>query len=131
MKAIWASSGLSSSDADESGNQLEDEEEILHELHRYDTLLYKRQEITAENLNIMKQTLLQVENTVSDQQNKKLIAEPREEEIAKTIRSFKTEKSPWADGMTTEVLGELWREAKQDVLDFVQFFWETEHLSWK
>ncbi|KAL3698650.1 hypothetical protein R1sor_012726 [Riccia sorocarpa] len=33
--------------------------------------------------------------------------------------------------MTTEVLRELWTDAKEDVVEFVHFSWNTDQLSWK
>ncbi|KAL3680315.1 hypothetical protein R1sor_023271 [Riccia sorocarpa] len=116
---------------DEHGRKLEEEDDIINELHRYYTALYKEQEVDIVSRGARSETLSKLTKKVSPSQNRKLVAWPGEEEIGRTVREFKTEKSPGADGMTAEVLQELWSHSKEDVLDFMQYFWGAEQLSWK
>ncbi|KAL3682038.1 hypothetical protein R1sor_000060 [Riccia sorocarpa] len=115
----------------ENGAKVEDEDDILRELHQYDTALYKREPPSDSDLEVRRETLQKIDRKVTDQQNSKLIQTPSKEEIGRTVKSFKSEKSPGADGMTTEVLRELWSDSKHDVIEFVNFFWGTDQLSWK
>ncbi|KAL3682750.1 hypothetical protein R1sor_000772 [Riccia sorocarpa] len=115
----------------EDGHRVEDDNQILQELHSYYSALYKQDPISIEVEALRKQVLENSKMQISRQQNERLVERPEEEEIGNVIRDLKNEKSPGIDGMTAEVLKVLWKEARQDVIDFVQSFWETEKLTWK
>ncbi|KAL3677633.1 hypothetical protein R1sor_027581 [Riccia sorocarpa] len=115
----------------EDGRKLETEEEIMTELHRYYTMLYKKDPEIQRAVDKREGVLSGLSKKVTAQQNEKLIATPTEEEIGKTVLCLKNEKSPGVDGMTAEVVKEIWSESPQDVIDFILTFWRLDTLTWK
>ncbi|KAL3681422.1 hypothetical protein R1sor_024378 [Riccia sorocarpa] len=118
LKARRAKEAMSTLITDD-GRKLEDDSEIMEELHKFYSNLYKQPEVSEADRELRSSALQKVTNKVDSTQNKKLAAIPAEDEIGTTVRALKADKSPGADGMTAELLQILWREKKQDVLDFV------------
>ncbi|KAL3688942.1 hypothetical protein R1sor_015251 [Riccia sorocarpa] len=130
LKAKRAKEEITTTVTDD-GQRINNEEEIIQELHGYYSQLYAQPAVDNDTVALRERTLSRIKCNISREQNGKLAAEPLEEEIGKTIKAFKLEKSPGVDGMTTEVLRELWMDSKGDVLDFVHQFWLTGKLCWK
>ncbi|KAL3701937.1 hypothetical protein R1sor_019959 [Riccia sorocarpa] len=115
----------------EDRSRIETREEILEELHRFYVLLYKQESVAEETEDKRRMELTRLEDKVSEEQNNVLIRIPTVDEIHWTVRRLKNEKAPGADGMTAEMVKEIWDNSKQDVIDFVLTFWNTDTMSWK
>ncbi|KAL3697349.1 hypothetical protein R1sor_011425 [Riccia sorocarpa] len=122
--------GIFSLDA-EDGRRLESQEEILQELHRYYTNLYRQEEVSTVSEAKRREVLGGITKKVTGAQNTWLSTRPDSEEIQKTVAFLKNEKAPGADGMTAEMVKVIWEHSQQDVIEFIHTFWETEILSWK
>ncbi|KAL3684692.1 hypothetical protein R1sor_002714 [Riccia sorocarpa] len=94
----------------EDGTRLEAEDAILSELHRYYSALYKRDPQLQRSEGKRAEVLMGFTNKVSREQNLKLTARPTVEEIGDTVRCLKNDKAQGADGMTAEVIKEIWQK---------------------
>ncbi|KAL3676393.1 hypothetical protein R1sor_026341 [Riccia sorocarpa] len=115
----------------QDGRRLETKDDIMSELHRFYTNLYKRDPAIEAAASMRKDVLSGITRKVNSTQNAKLSAIPMVEEVGNTVRSLKNDKAPGADGMTSEVIKVIRTEEQHDVMDFILTFWRTGTLCWK
>ncbi|KAL3675533.1 hypothetical protein R1sor_025481 [Riccia sorocarpa] len=84
------------------GRLLDKQEDILRELHRFYSDLYKQEPETEQDIRKRAETLRLVKAKLSAQQNRKLVRRPTLEEIQALVKSLPSDKSPGLDGMTIE-----------------------------
>ncbi|KAL3676812.1 hypothetical protein R1sor_026760 [Riccia sorocarpa] len=113
----------------EDGRRVSAREEVLAELHKYYSELYTQPPVTEETEGKRREVLGGLKNKLTQSQNEKLRVVLTEEEIERTARNLKNEKALGVDGMTAEMVKEIWRFSKQDVVELVLTFWRTGLLS--
>ncbi|KAL3687195.1 hypothetical protein R1sor_013504 [Riccia sorocarpa] len=113
------------------GRLLEDQEEIVKEVFRYYTDLYKADEETEEVLDRRRVVIDKIDRRLSGADNTMLEEVPSEELITTIVMEMPKEKSPGIDGVMVEILQIGWEFMREDCLLMVQSFWEKKELKGK
>ncbi|KAL2651270.1 hypothetical protein R1flu_019398 [Riccia fluitans] len=80
---------------------------------------------TCKNLETQDRTLTLLDRLVSEEDNKRLAEVPGAEELKELVRDLPSDKSPGEDGLSAEVLRELWDEISPGCLQFIQEVWHS------
>lgn len=111
-----------------AGESIVEEDDILQEVARFYTSLFKStgdcnvaQEVRRE---LLKYTTIRV----SDVQRARIEGTPTKEEIHKILRKMSKGEIPWSDGMTLEVLLAWWSFLGADYVEMIKHFWSIEFL---
>ncbi|KAL3693269.1 hypothetical protein R1sor_006920 [Riccia sorocarpa] len=112
----------------DDGTVLDDEGEILEEVHRFYGELFHQPTITSSQRAEVQACLVNTNKKVSREQNLDLIRRPAEEEVEITVKLLKADKSPGADGLTAEVLRASWSWTRAACFALIDEFWKTKRL---
>ncbi|KAL2633604.1 hypothetical protein R1flu_005083 [Riccia fluitans] len=98
--------------------------EILEYVYNYYSELYE-QPISLADKREEERTLTLVDQLVSEEDNLRLMEVPGVEELKDTIKNLPLGKSPGEDGLSVEVLREIWDEISPCCLEFIQEAWHS------
>ncbi|KAL3695821.1 hypothetical protein R1sor_009897 [Riccia sorocarpa] len=112
----------------ESGEVIEEHEEILEEVHRYYQELYKAEEETTETLVKREEVVSRIDKQMTEEDNRKLEEVPSDEFITRIVMEMPKEKSPGIDGVMVEILTIGWEFMREDCFSMVQSFWDKKRL---
>ncbi|KAL3695431.1 hypothetical protein R1sor_009507 [Riccia sorocarpa] len=115
----------------EDGRRSTKEDDIMKEIHRFYSNLYRKEDLSDNDRRAMESVLSGIQKKASREQNQELIRIPTDTEIQELIESLPKGKAPGLDGMTPEALRELGDTAEHDVKDFIWEFWILKGLTWK
>ncbi|KAL3680581.1 hypothetical protein R1sor_023537 [Riccia sorocarpa] len=112
----------------DSGQILEEQEDILKEVHTYYQNLYRAEEETADVLERRREVIGRIDRRLTEGNNRTLEEIPSEEFITSIVMEMPKEKSPGLDGVMVEILQIGWEFMREDCLLMVQSFWEKKKL---
>ncbi|KAL3690932.1 hypothetical protein R1sor_004583 [Riccia sorocarpa] len=113
---------------DTQGRLVEEEGEVLQEVHKFYKELYTEEVETEECRTKREQILRLVDRGFTEEQNRRLEAEPDKELITEIVRDLPKEKSPGLDGVTAEILVLGWEFMQQDCFWMVGEVWRRKSL---
>ncbi|KAL3684230.1 hypothetical protein R1sor_002252 [Riccia sorocarpa] len=112
----------------DSGQILEEQEDILKEVHTYYQNLYRAKEETAAVLERRREVIGRIDRRLTEGNNRTLEEVPSEEFITSIVMEMPKEKSPGLDGIMVEILQIGWEFMREDCFLMVQSFWEKKKL---
>ncbi|KAL2632691.1 hypothetical protein R1flu_004170 [Riccia fluitans] len=113
---------------DEEGTLVQDKELILQRVHKYYKELYSQPAITLAEQREQDRTLNLIDQRVSEEDNARLMALPGADELKDAVKELPANKAPGEDGLTAEVLHEMWEEVSPGCLKFVQEVWQNKRI---
>ncbi|KAL2611365.1 hypothetical protein R1flu_023057 [Riccia fluitans] len=113
---------------EEGGREITKEGAIMERVHSYYTDLYKQPLISQDDRREQEETLMLVDQLVSEEENLKLTATPDEGELEETMKLLPKGKAPREDGLPIEVLRELWTEISSHCLQFLREAWQQQRI---
>ncbi|KAL3683679.1 hypothetical protein R1sor_001701 [Riccia sorocarpa] len=111
-----------------SGEMIEDQEEILEEVHRFYQELYTAEEEPPEVLEKRRIVIGRIDKKLTPGDNTILEEVPTEELITRIVMDMPKEKSPGLDGVMVEILRIGWEFMKEECFQMVQGFWDKKKL---
>lgn len=115
----------------EDGTVIENEEDILLEVFRFYSTLY-RSNLEVTNNYLDRQNVLKlIQKTITEEYNESMLELPSEDEIKRMVRDLPKEKSPGIDGVTAEVLQQFWPVMKPVCIALVHAYWIDGRLTSK
>ncbi|KAL3689125.1 hypothetical protein R1sor_015434 [Riccia sorocarpa] len=115
----------------EDGRTLTKEEDIMRELYRYYSNLYKKEDLSPQAIQKLQVTLGLIKQKVTRAQNRRLTQAPTRGEIQSIIDKLPKEKAPGLDGMTSEALKKMGEPMEEDLIEVAEAIWRDNLLIWK
>ncbi|KAL2649884.1 hypothetical protein R1flu_018012 [Riccia fluitans] len=110
------------------GTVIKNEDLILNQVLKFYTTLYAQPTLTQEEIQEQGKALTLLKWLVFEEDNRLLMALPDEAEVSKAVSDLPSNKAPDEDGLTAEVLREMWSEVGAGCLHFVQEVWRSKRL---
>ncbi|KAL3685968.1 hypothetical protein R1sor_003990 [Riccia sorocarpa] len=110
------------------GVAINEEDDILEEIHRYYQELYHQPRITREVADERRRALQLIRRTVTEEQNLNLEILPEAQEIDTIVEDMKKNKAPGEDGLTIEVLQLTWEWVRAPCITIITAFWSEVRL---
>ncbi|KAL3689713.1 hypothetical protein R1sor_016022 [Riccia sorocarpa] len=100
-------------------------DEVLHTVQKYYEDLYKQPSITEEEVNVRNEVLGLLDRSVTPDQNRELVEVPNRKEIELILHSMAEGKASGEDGITVEVLKEVWDIVGDACVKYVLEIWRN------
>ncbi|KAL3684100.1 hypothetical protein R1sor_002122 [Riccia sorocarpa] len=113
----------------EDGTVVEGRENILKEIGCFYKNLYKEEGETNFAREERSRVLGLIKAQVDQEENARMEAVPLEHEIEECVKTLAKDKAPGLDGVSADVLREMWTEAKTSCKEMLECFWETEQMT--
>ncbi|KAL3697733.1 hypothetical protein R1sor_011809 [Riccia sorocarpa] len=113
------------------GRRISNHEDIIRELTKFYTELFKQDTVLEEDLALREDTLRLIKTKLNEEQNARLIWRPTKEETEELVNSLPSEKPLGLDGMTTEAERALGDPVEKDLLEMSLAFWDGKQITWK
>ncbi|KAL2641305.1 hypothetical protein R1flu_008892 [Riccia fluitans] len=114
---------------DGENREIRDKENILEQVNKYYKELHAQPAVSEAEKCEQREVLTLVDQLVSEEDNRRLMAIPEAEEINETIKALPSSKAPGEDGLPAEVLKELWEEIGENYINFIQEAWRSKRIS--
>ncbi|KAL3680440.1 hypothetical protein R1sor_023396 [Riccia sorocarpa] len=113
----------------DDGTLIEDRGKILEEVGRFYKQLYTEDGET-DQANEERRVILQgINKKVTPAENRKLEQLLLEDELEECIKNLARDKAPGLDGVSADVLREVWSEVKPLCMQVLSEFWEDEQMT--
>ncbi|KAL3701599.1 hypothetical protein R1sor_019621 [Riccia sorocarpa] len=108
-----------------------DEQEMMGMIQDFYTELYQ-QPLTLEADKAERSEVLSlIDKRILPEENLALLETPSMEEVETAVKSMAAGKSPGEDGVTVEVVREMWSSIKAGCLAFIQAVWREHRIGFK
>ncbi|KAL3689419.1 hypothetical protein R1sor_015728 [Riccia sorocarpa] len=112
----------------ENGAETRNESEIRDAITQYFQKQFKEPPVDAQAQRLRGEILALIDRTVSQDQNRELIARPSEEEVDKLVEDLPRDKAPGLDGVTNNMIQDCWTFIRTDCQNLLWCFWRTGEL---
>ncbi|KAL3677832.1 hypothetical protein R1sor_020788 [Riccia sorocarpa] len=112
----------------EDGRTVETQQDIVEVGHFYKSL-YTNELETKEITVARAESLALIDRKVTQEENLEMEVEPDIKEVELTIEGMQREKAPGLDGVTVEVVINLWEEIKEDCMAMMRFVWSRKGIT--
>ncbi|KAL3696469.1 hypothetical protein R1sor_010545 [Riccia sorocarpa] len=113
----------------EDGRIVEMQKEIVQSVGSFYKTLYTNEPETEETKKLRSESLALIDKRVTQEENRMMEVEPDLLEVEETIEGMQKEKAPGLDGVTVEVVSNLWDEIKDDCMMMMRFVWSRKSIS--
>ncbi|KAL3690555.1 hypothetical protein R1sor_016864 [Riccia sorocarpa] len=113
----------------EDGTVLEDRAGILQEIGSFYRKLYMEEGDPPGAVEERARVLSLITKQVKQEDNLRIETTPTVQELEDCVKHLAKDKAPGLDGVSADVLRELWDEAKDLCLEMLETFWATEQLT--
>lgn len=111
------------------GEIIEDEEAILYEVYNHCRNLYAKDSLVESFQSLRDEVLALLDMQFSEEDNIELKVVLEDDKIQRVVFGFPKEKSPGGDGVTYDLLQEMWDLVGEGCIAMVKEFWKDGLLS--